>query len=84
MTTVKPQPLPIVDDRKSDAFPQDQLEALIDRYGARTVLAEFADIAYGKAEHLRSNWQDKPAANIWAKLGRKLGVLVDWTNEAVL
>lgn len=61
-----------------EKFPQLELEALIDRWGAHTVLAELSDIAYGKSEHLRSNWQDEPAAKLWAQLGRRLCAVADW------
>jgi Zn-dependent M32 family carboxypeptidase len=64
-------------------FPQRELEALIDRYGARTVLEQFADIAYGKAEHLESNWQDKRSARNWSKLGQRLTKLVDWSRDVI-
>lgn len=64
-----------------EKFPQLELEALIDHWGAHTVLAELADIAYGKSEHLRSNWQDEPAARLWAKLGRRLCTVADWAMD---
>lgn len=43
------------------------LEDLIDRHGLDMVLQALEDICYEKAEHLKSNWQDQPAASLWEK-----------------
>lgn len=33
-----------------------QLEAIIDHFGIASLTAQLSDIAYEKAEHIRSNW----------------------------
>lgn len=53
----------------------EQLEQLMDNYGLPRLLAEMADIAYGKAEHVQSNWQDKTLAAQWTRCGAKLASL---------
>lgn len=58
-----------------------ELEKIIDAHGARAVLEAFADVAYDKAEHLQSNWQDARSARNWSKLGTRLCKLVDWSRE---
>lgn len=40
----------------------DGLEAMIDKVGLSKVLFLLAEVCDGKAEHLRSNWQDANAA----------------------
>ena len=52
---------------------QDTLEALIDTYTLADVLTAISDICYGKAEHLRSNWQDENAARVWQNTARRVG-----------
>jgi len=53
----------------------EHLEQLIDAYGLPRLLAEMADIAYGKAEHVQSNWQDERLAKAWTKVGMELAAL---------
>ncbi len=43
-----------------------ELEALIDRHGLTHVVNTLSVICAEKAEHLRSNWQDKAAAKVWS------------------
>lgn len=45
----------------------EDLEKLIDAHGLTHVLVGLACVCNEKAEHLRANWQDEPAANSWAK-----------------
>ena len=45
----------------------DTLEALIDRWGLYEVTSAIGEIASGKADHLRSNWQDEASAKNWDK-----------------
>ena len=45
------------------------LESLIDHYTLTEVVEELANIAYEKAEHVRSNWNDKPLEKAWNKIG---------------
>jgi hypothetical protein len=41
------------------------LERLIDTGGLKPVLEALSDIAAEKAEHIRTNWQDKHTARYW-------------------
>jgi len=44
---------------------QDQLEALIDRFGLYAVLDSLSGVCGLKAEHIRANWQDNSLAENW-------------------
>lgn len=46
---------------------REALEALIDKTSLHQVLNAIAGICEDKAEHMRTNWQDQPAANEWAR-----------------
>lgn len=46
------------------------LEQLVDRYGLATVLECLAQMCYGKAEHLESNWQE--SGKSWEQAGAVL------------
>lgn len=48
------------------------LEAMIDRCGLETVVAALALICGEKAEHVRSNWQDRALAKAWDRCGAHL------------
>lgn len=50
----------------------DALEALVDANNLSDVLAALAEVCDGKAEHLRSNWQDEPAAKAWQKAANRV------------
>jgi hypothetical protein len=52
------------------------LEQILDRHSLRWVIRSLAEICSGKAEHLRCNWQDEPAAKSWDKDADKLDVVV--------
>lgn len=55
------------------AAEQSQLEQLLDRAGSTKEFFEsLHDIAYEKAEHVRSSWQDEKLAKTWEKLARRL------------
>lgn len=43
----------------------DQVEALVDQVGMNDMVDFLTAIAYAKAEHLRTNWQDEKSAKIW-------------------
>lgn len=49
-----------------------ELEALVDRCGLDKVVTALAEICWGKAEHLRSNWQDRATARLWDQAGKRL------------
>lgn len=48
-----------------DSQIEEVLETLIDRKGLSFVLGALAGICWGKADHLRSNWQDETTAREW-------------------
>lgn len=51
---------------------QDELEAMVDHYGLRSVLSILMNICFDKAEHVSTNWQDNPLAQAWTRDGNKL------------
>ena len=51
---------------------KDALEQFVDAYGLSDVLSALSDICGDKAEHLRSNWQDRASANVWARDARSI------------
>lgn len=55
----------------------EKIEAIIDTSSANFVLNSIVQIAWGKAEHLRANWQDESAAQEWEKLASKLETVAD-------
>jgi len=48
----------------------EQLEQLIDKHGLRNVLLDLAFICDGKADHVRSNWQDEVTAKTWERASK--------------
>lgn len=56
---------------------KDQLEAMIDKSSLNDVLDMLAEICHAKADHLRSNWQDEPAAKDWDRAGNRINKLVE-------
>lgn len=53
----------------------EHLEQLIDCYGLPRLLAELSTIAYAKAEHLQTNWQDNILSKAWVRAGDRLAKL---------
>jgi hypothetical protein len=49
------------------------LESFIDTAGLAATLEVLVEICHGKADHLRSNWQDERAAKDWERVARGLG-----------
>lgn len=49
-----------------------KLEGLIDSTTLASVVEALSEIAYAKAEHLESNWQDANAAREWRIAGEVL------------
>lgn len=49
-----------------------EVEQLIDRCGLATVVGALALICAEKAEHVRTNWQDKELAAAWHQCGLHL------------
>jgi hypothetical protein len=48
------------------------LEEMIDRYGVTHVVTGLSLVCFEKAEHLRTNWQDKVTAKAWDADGKAL------------
>jgi hypothetical protein len=58
-----------------------QLESLVDQTSLLSVLETLTDICHGKAEHLRSNWQDNTAAKAWEKDAHTLDNILGKTQN---
>lgn len=56
---------------------QDTLEKLIDKHSLKDVLHNLTQVCYGKAEHLRENWQDQDAAKKWESAGLTISRTAD-------
>ncbi len=54
----------------------DQLEPLIDRSSLATVLEALSQVCWEKADHLRSNWQDRATAKCWHKAGQAIDRII--------
>lgn len=50
-----------------------ELEELVDASSLGDVLRTLVDICHGKAEHLRSNWQDHESAKAWMHDAKLIG-----------
>ena len=60
-----------------------RLEAMVDRDGLDGVLDALAGICGEKAEHLRTNWQDKGAARTWDRWGARIAKLAARVPAAI-
>jgi hypothetical protein len=45
------------------------VEQAIDEFGLKRVVDAIARICYEKAEHVLTNWQDRPMAGWWSRRG---------------
>jgi hypothetical protein len=59
------------------AAQREAIEKLIDEMGLHNFLSETAIVCCEKAEHIRSNWQDKSLAKAWERFGTRIGRLYD-------
>lgn len=59
----------------------DALERLIDRHGVATVCDALGGICYDKAEHIRTNWQDRALASKWSRLAAKFHAVEVWVRK---
>ena len=50
----------------------EKLERIVDSEGLGETLDALRDICFGKAEHIRANWQDRVLANTWERIGNRL------------
>jgi len=57
---------------KSLAALEGAVEGLVDSYGLGAVLQALVSMCHGKADHLRSNWQDEHGARVWEKAARAI------------
>jgi hypothetical protein len=53
----------------------DQIEEAIDADGAWNLLLALEIVLSEKAEHLRTNWQDKKTARVYDRFSAKCGAL---------
>lgn len=60
-----------------------ELENMIDKSNLAQVIQDLVDICYGKAEHLRVNWQDESAAKGWDKAAAKLESIIAKLPEQI-
>lgn len=59
-----------------------QLEGMIDTAGLAGVLDMLGQICLEKADHLRANWQDERAAQVWDQQARMLALRSDAARAA--
>jgi len=57
------------------------IEDYVDWYGFAEVVLMLAEIAYEKASHLESAWQDPHSAKVFMRLGRKLDAYAAWLDK---
>lgn len=55
----------------------EQLEKIVDRVRLAAVIAALARICHEKADHVRTNWQDKDLADAWQFAGDSIGGIED-------
>jgi hypothetical protein len=60
----------------------DALETMVDLYQLDTLVAALAVICEGKAEHLRTNWQDPATAKAWERASVALFAAETKVNRA--
>jgi hypothetical protein len=53
-------------------YVEDVVEPVIDRLGLNDTIQGIAEICRGKAEHLRTNWQDATSARLWDRAASRL------------
>ena len=61
-----------------------ELEKLIDKAGPASVAYALGVIAFEKAEHVATNWQDGSLTSYWNRIGRLfdgLSSTIDTTNK---
>jgi hypothetical protein len=75
-----------INNKKMDAKEFDSLlEDMIDETSLVEVISTMSSICFGKAEHIRSNWQDENLAKLWDRAAKVLDTLSNHkTLEALL
>ena len=51
---------------------KEEIETIIDRVGMLCFINTVVDICEEKADHIRSNWQDKHLAKVWERKAKVL------------
>jgi 2-keto-3-deoxy-L-rhamnonate aldolase RhmA len=69
---------------KASAEQSAALEAILDLIGADGILDAISDIAFAKAEHVRSNWQDDNLSANWEAIGARVEKLSHEISEEFL
>jgi hypothetical protein len=62
--------------RHIDHADQVALEQLVDRHGLYRIAEALAAVCEDKADHLVSNWQDRPAAGRWSRASNAISRLI--------
>jgi hypothetical protein len=69
-------------DTATEKAVTEALEALIDQHGLLHVVTGLELVCGEKADHLRSNWQDRDGAKLWERDARTLrGILTKIINH---
>lgn len=68
-------------ERYTPKTASETLESILDQFTMTTLIDMLAEIASGKAEHIRSAWQDEPLARQWERLARVLDKSVERVNK---
>lgn len=50
----------------------EDVEDIVDKTSIRYVIDLLAEIAFAKADHVETNWQDRELSNLWRRIGRQL------------
>jgi hypothetical protein len=57
------------------------VEMMIDAMGLHDFLDMVSQVADDKADHLESNWQDRPAATKWRRAAKRLSTIATWCRK---
>ncbi len=60
----------------SKQLDMEMLEGMVDRYSLSDVFGMLSDICNEKAEHVETNWQDKPLAKAWEQNAETLARII--------
>jgi hypothetical protein len=66
---------PTLPDQPGDML--DALERLVDKHGLGGVLWVLVEVCEQKAEHIRTNWQDKATARRWARAAAAIDQIIN-------
>jgi hypothetical protein len=60
------------------------LEAHVDKYGLKVVLATLGAVAEEKAAHIAENWQDVGLAKLWSKRADTINAAAATFNDPIV